>query len=62
MTSGLLDLALLLLLLLLRPAPLPLLLSAVDPTEAICLASHISVAAAAAAITAEAVVGPAGGT
>ena len=61
MTSGLLDLALLLLL---RPlAPLPLLLSVVaDPAEAICLASHISVAAAAAAITAEAVVGPAGGT
>ena len=59
MTSGLLDLALLLL----RPAPPPpLLLSVADPTDAICLASHISVAAAAAAITAEAVVGPAGGT
>ena len=55
MTRGFLDLAL-------RAGPLLLALSVTVATEAICLASHISVAAAAAAITADAVVGPAGGT
>ena len=45
--------------LLFRLAPPPLLSGVTVATEAICLASHISVAAAAAAITAEAVVGPA---
>ena len=55
MTRGFLDLAL-------TAGPLLLALSVTVATEAICLASHISVAAAAAAITADAVVGPAGGT